>query len=153
MEFLSHKIAGEKLMMKNSKVKAILEWEPPSKMLELHSFLILVNYYRHFIKDYSVKVAPLTDLLKKNRTWHSSEEYQCAFEDLNNAISEELVLALLDHTKSFEVQMDVSDFVIGWVLMEEGHPAMFESWKLNDTERCYTVQEKEMTTIIHCLKV
>ncbi|GJY38113.1 hypothetical protein Tco_0424477, partial [Tanacetum coccineum] len=28
----------------------------------------------------------------------------------------------------------------------------FESRKLNDTEQKYTVQEKEMTTIIHCLK-
>ncbi|KAK0606869.1 hypothetical protein LWI29_005470 [Acer saccharum] len=34
-----------------------------------------------------------------------------------------------------------------------GHPIAFESRKLNDTERRYTVQEKEMTAIIHCLRV
>ena len=37
--------------------------------------------------------------------------------------------------------------------MQEGHPIVFESRKLNDTERCYTVQENEMTAIIHCLRV
>ncbi|KAH9697534.1 Endonuclease [Citrus sinensis] len=37
--------------------------------------------------------------------------------------------------------------------MQEGHPIAFESRKLNDTERRYTVQEKEMTAIIHCLRV
>ncbi|KAK0593014.1 hypothetical protein LWI29_029227 [Acer saccharum] len=34
-----------------------------------------------------------------------------------------------------------------------GHPIAFESRKLNDMERRYTVPEKEMTAIIHCLKV
>ena len=52
MEFLGHKIAGGKIMMENAKVKVILEWEPPSKVPELRSFLGLVNYYRRFIKGY-----------------------------------------------------------------------------------------------------
>ncbi|KAL1197122.1 hypothetical protein V5N11_002001 [Cardamine amara subsp. amara] len=37
--------------------------------------------------------------------------------------------------------------------MQEGHPIAFESRKLNDTERRYTVQEKEMTAVVHCLQV
>ena len=152
VEFLSHKIAGGKLMMENTKVKAILEWEPPTKVPELRSFLGLVNYYRRFIKGYSAKAAPLTNMLKKNRLWHWSEECQRAFKELR-AISEEPVLAFLDHTKPFEVQTDASDFAIGGVLMQEGHPIAFESRKLNDTECRYTVQEKETTTIIHCLRV
>ncbi|KAH9722467.1 Endonuclease [Citrus sinensis] len=153
VEFLGYKIAGGKIMMENDKVKAILDWEPPSKVPELRSFLGLVNYYRRFIKGYSAKAAPLTDMLKKNRTWHWSEECQRAFEELKKAISEEPVLALPDHTKPFEVQTDALDFAIGGVLMQEGHPIAFESRKLNNTERRYTVQEKEMTAIIHCLRV
>ncbi|KAH9678960.1 Endonuclease [Citrus sinensis] len=153
VEFLGHKIAGGKLMMKNAKVKVIIEWEPPLKVPELRSFLGLVNYYCRIIKGYSAKAAPLTDMLKKNRTLHWSEECQRAFEELKRAISEEPVLALPDHTKPFEVQTDASDFAIRGVLMQEGHPIAFESQKLNDTERRYTVQEKEMTAIIHCLRV
>ena len=143
VEFLGHKITGGKLMMENAKVKAILEWEPLSKVSKLHSFLGLVNYYRRFIKD----------MLKKNKTWHWFEECQRVFEKLKRAISEEPVLALPNHTKPFEVQTDASNFAIGGVLMQEGHPIVFESRKLNDTERCYTVQENEMTAIIHCLRV
>ena len=45
----------------------------------------------------------MMDLLKKNITWHWSEECQRAFEELKKAILEEPVLALLNHTKSFEV--------------------------------------------------
>lgn len=36
--------------MDNEKVKAIEEWDPPSKVYELRSFLGLVNYYRRFIQ-------------------------------------------------------------------------------------------------------
>ena len=129
-------------MMENSKVKAIFEWEPPTKVPELWSFLGLVNYYRRLIKGYWVKAAPLTNLLGKNRTWHWSEECQHAFEELKKATSEEPVLVLLDHTKPFEVKKNASDFAISKILMQEGN-----------TERHYTVQEKKIATIIHCLRV
>jgi len=53
--------------------------------------------------------------------------------------------------KPFDLHNDAFHFAIGGVLMQEGYPIAFESWKLNDTKRRYTVQEKEMTTVIHCL--
>jgi len=51
-----------------AKIKAMLEWEPPTKVIELRSFLGLVNYYRRFIKGYSAIAGPLTVLLK-GRGW------------------------------------------------------------------------------------
>ena len=56
-----------------------------------------------------------------------------------------------DFNKPYAVHTDASDFAIGGVLMQDGHPIAFESRKLNDTERRYTVQEKEMTALVHCL--
>lgn len=55
------------ICMANEKVKAIEEWDPPSKVYKLRSFLGLVNHYRRFIQDFSSRAAPLTNLLKKNR--------------------------------------------------------------------------------------
>ena len=65
--FLGHRIKDGKLMMDESKIKAIQEWDPPTEVPQLKSFLGLVNYYRRFIKGYSARAAPLTDLLKKSK--------------------------------------------------------------------------------------
>ncbi|XP_015579415.2 uncharacterized protein LOC107261855 [Ricinus communis] len=70
VEFLGHRIKDGRLMMDPAKVKAIQEWQPPSKVPELRSFLGLVNYYRRFIKGYSAITAPLMELLKKNKAWN-----------------------------------------------------------------------------------
>lgn len=57
-----------------------------------------------------------------------------------------------NHTKLFEVQTDSSDYAICAVLIQEGHPVAFESQMLNEVEQRYTVQEEEMTAIVHCLQ-
>lgn len=44
----------------------------------------------------------------------------------------EPVLALLDHTKVFEVHMNASNFAIGRVLMQDKHSIVFENYKFND---------------------
>uniref|UniRef100_A0A1S4CL82 Reverse transcriptase/retrotransposon-derived protein RNase H-like domain-containing protein n=1 Tax=Nicotiana tabacum TaxID=4097 RepID=A0A1S4CL82_TOBAC len=119
---------NSELCMDDAKVRVIQEWEAPTK------------------------AAPLTELLKKNKPWVWTEHCQKAFEGLKTAVTEEPVLALPDFSKTFEVHTDASDFAIGGVLMQDKHPIAFESRKLNETERCYTVQEKEMTAIVHCLR-
>ncbi|KAG8368869.1 hypothetical protein BUALT_Bualt15G0091500 [Buddleja alternifolia] len=151
--FLGHIIGHGKLRMDEAKIRAIVEWDPPTKVTELRSFLGLVNYYRRFISGYSSRTTPLTDLLKKNKPWVWSEACQLAFEDLKAAVSVEPVLALPNFEKMFELHTDASDFAIGGVLMQEGHPIAFKSRKLNETERRYTVQEKETMAIVHYLRI
>nr|XP_033514680.1 uncharacterized mitochondrial protein AtMg00860-like [Nicotiana tomentosiformis] len=151
VHFLGHVISNGELRMDEAKVRAIHEWEAPIKVIEFRSFLGLVNYYRRFMSGYSTKAEPLTELLKKSKPWVWTEHCQKAFEGLKEAVTEELVLALPDFAKTFEVHTNASDFAIGGVLMKDKHPIAFKSRKLNETERRYTMQEKEMTGIVHCL--
>ncbi|GJR39352.1 putative nucleotidyltransferase, ribonuclease H [Tanacetum coccineum] len=153
VELLGHKINDGGLMMDGAKIKDIQDWESPTKVTELRSFRGLVNYYRRFIMGYSAISSPLTDLLKKNKAWIWDEECQAAFRSLKKAFMEEPVLRLPDVTMPFKFHTDASNFAIGGVLMQDGYPIAFESRKLNETERKYTVQEKEMTTVVHCLRI
>ncbi|XP_075077162.1 putative mitochondrial protein AtMg00860 [Nicotiana tabacum] len=137
--FLGHVISNGELRMDEAKVRAIQEWEAPIKVTKLRSFLGLVNYYRRFVSGYSAKAAPLTELLKNNKTWVWTERFQKAFEGLKAAVIEEPVLALSDFAKTFKVHTYALDFAIGGVLMQDKHPIAFESRKLNNTERRYTV--------------
>ncbi|RVW20397.1 RNA-directed DNA polymerase-like [Vitis vinifera] len=57
-----------------------------------------------FIKGYSARAAPLTNLLKNNKAWEWNERGQQTFEDLKKAVTKEPMLAIPDHTKVFEVE-------------------------------------------------
>lgn len=50
-------------------------------------------------------------------------------------MTEEPVLRLPDYTVPWEVHTEASDYAIGRVLVQEGHPVAYESRKLNETER------------------
>ena len=94
-------------------MEAIRNWEAPTKVPEWRSFLGHTNYYQRFIFSYSAIAAPLTDLLKKNREWEWTDACQTAFEKHKAAVIEDLVLALSDFTKAFEVHTNASYFAIG----------------------------------------
>ena len=86
-EILVHKIHADLIKMDEGKVQVIKEWQVPSKLTKLRSFLGLANYYRRFIKGYSKMVFPLIDPLKKDNKWDWSMQCQIAFESLKKAIS------------------------------------------------------------------
>ena len=58
-----------------------------------------------------------------------------------------------DESKPYEVVTDASDFGLGAVLLQEGHPIAFESRNLNSAELNFTVTEKEMLSVVHALRV
>ena len=76
-----------------------------------------------------------------------------AFEDLKTTMTRGHVLKFVDVSKPFEVETDTSNFTLGSVLIQEGHPIAYDSQKLNDAERRYTIFEKQMLAIVHCLRV
>jgi hypothetical protein len=62
------------------------------------------------------------------------------------------VLRFLDFTKPFEVHIDVSDFAIDGVFMQNGHLIAFESKKLCGARLRWPTHEKELYVIVCCLK-
>uniref|UniRef100_A0A3Q7EUM4 Reverse transcriptase domain-containing protein n=1 Tax=Solanum lycopersicum TaxID=4081 RepID=A0A3Q7EUM4_SOLLC len=87
VQFLGHSISHVEIRMESNKVDAIKNWEAPTKVPKLRSFLGLANYYRRLIFNYSAIVAPLTDLPKKDRDWNWLEAFQASFERRKAAVT------------------------------------------------------------------
>jgi hypothetical protein len=63
--FLGHVISSEGIAVGPSKVRDVLDWEPPKSVHQVRSFLSLAGYYRRFIPNFSKISKPITELLKK----------------------------------------------------------------------------------------
>ena len=86
----------------------------------------MIGYYRNFVKNYGIIVAPLETLLKKDEfSW--TPEATKAFEHLKEAKCLAPVLATPNFTKRFIVECDASGNGIGVALMRQGRPIAFES--------------------------
>ena len=140
-------------MVDDQEIKAILEWEKSKTTKVLRSFLGLASYYRKFVQDFAKIAKPLLDLLKKSLSEIWDEHCYRTFGELKRHLTSAPVLKFLEFKKSFEVHIDMSDFAIGGVIMQERRPVAFESKKLSDVERRWPTHEKEMWTVVHCLKL
>ena len=46
-------MSASSVLVDSEKVEAVMNWERPKSVFEIHSFLGLVGYYRRFIEDFS----------------------------------------------------------------------------------------------------
>jgi hypothetical protein len=72
--FLGHVISVGGVSVDPGKVKDVLNWMPPTNVMEIRSFIRLAGYYRQFIKDFSKIAKPMTKLLEKNKAFEWTEE-------------------------------------------------------------------------------
>jgi hypothetical protein len=90
--FLGHVISSERIDVDPSKVRDILEWEPPKSVHQVQSFLGLTGYYRRFIPNFSKISKPITELLKKSTKYVWSKECDEAFQTLKKLLTTSLNL-------------------------------------------------------------
>jgi hypothetical protein len=119
-----------------------LDWTTPKNLTALKGFFGLCSCYRWFVRGFSQLGASLTDLTKKG-AFQWTDESQQTFEKMKEVTSTCLVLALPDFSRSFVLECDASGVGIGAVLMQGGHPIVCESRKLNESERLYSIYDKE----------
>lgn len=93
IEYLGYVISPEGITTSPLKVSAVKEFPLPKDVTAVRSFLGLASYYRRFISNFSIIAGPLFDLLKKDATFHWSDDCQNAFQSLKDALSGPTVLA------------------------------------------------------------
>jgi hypothetical protein len=150
IDYLGHIVSGNGVEMDDSKVKAVLEWPPPSNLKQLRGFLVLTGYYRRFIKNYALLALPLTALLKKDQ-FQWSDEATNAFRGLQQAITQAPVLALPNFKLDFVLETDASGSGVGAVLSQNHHPIAFFSKKLNPRMQRQSAYVRELFAITEAM--
>ena len=150
--------AGKGISADPEKLAAIHDWQSPSSVKQVRSFLGFVNYYRRFIEGFSRIAKPLTDLTKRSHerfTWTPTAEQ--AFQELKTRLASAPILAHFDPEKPCVVVTDASNFASGAVLkqpadgstdLKDLRPVAFFSQKHSDIETRYDAHDKELLAII-----
>jgi RNase H-like domain found in reverse transcriptase len=102
----------------------------------------LVNYYRDMWKRRSHLLTPLTEVTKVpcgSKAFKWTEAPVKAFHEVKKVITQNALLKFLDLNKVFDIHTDASDYQLGSVISQEGHPIAFYSRKLSETQRNYTI--------------
>ena len=145
--YLGFRVDKEGLRPDEDRIKPIIEFPAPKNIKELRRFLGSIGWYARFIDHVADLKIPLVKLLHKNVDWHWGPEQQESFLALKKALMTSPVLAQPNFSLPFTIQCDASNNAISGVLTqvhEDGeHPIAYVSRVLTETERRYTVSEKE----------
>lgn len=147
--FLGHVITKDGLKPNPDKISTIQNVQVPKTEKQIKSFLGLTGYYRKFIRDYAKVAQPISKYLRKDTKINIKDpNYIEAFEKLKTLISSHPILRFPDHGKQFQLTTDASNYAIGAVLSQEGHPVCFASRTLNTHEKNYSATDKEFLAIM-----
>ena len=157
VSYLGHIVGQGEVKPIEAKVEAISQFPIPNNKKELMRFLGMAGYYRHFCKNFSVIVEPLTNLLHKQREFVWSEDCQAAFQRVKGILTHCPILAAPNFTKGVKLAVDASDIGAGAVLLQEDekgidHPLCYFSKKFTDTQKRYCTTKKELLALILALQ-
>ncbi|KAL0148450.1 hypothetical protein M9458_056260 [Cirrhinus mrigala] len=151
ISFLGYIISHEGVSMDEAKVRAVTEWPQPRTLKELQRFLGFANFYRRFIRGFSLIAAPLTSMTKRSSphlTWTTAATQ--AFTDLKSRFTTAPILHHPDPSLPLVVEVDASSTGIGAILSQRNgsparmFPCAYYSRKLSSAERNYDVGNREL---------
>ena len=152
VKYLGHILSKDGIQADPSKIKTLVDWEPPSNGTGMLQFLGLANYFRKFIPNFSRLSAPLYHLTKKGIPYSVGEEAQMSFEAIKHMLVSPPILSYPNPELPYELISDASLAGCGAVLTQEGKPIAYFSSRFSSAERNYTTGEQELLGIIKALK-
>ena len=153
IQYLSHVISKEGILVDPDKIRAIMEWHVPKDVLYVRSFMGILGYYRKFIEEFSRIANPITSLHKKGKRFVRDLKCEEIFKKLKKLLITAPILKIVDPNKDFVVCTNSCNEGLGGVLMQEGHVITYESRKLKIHENNYATYDLELDVVIHtCLE-
>ena len=125
--FLGHVVSADGIYVDPHKVGAVANWEQPTTMTEVRSFLGLARYYRRFIEGFSKIAGPLHCLTRKGVKFEWTDRCEESFQTLKEKLTSAPVLTLPEGNEGFKVYSDASHQGLGYVLMQHKRVVAYAS--------------------------
>jgi hypothetical protein len=87
ISFLGHILMVEGVAVDPGKVEIVSNWQQPTNVSEIRSFLGLAGYYRRFIEGFSKIARPIMELLKKEKKFNWTESCEKSFQELKRRLT------------------------------------------------------------------
>lgn len=156
VEYLGHVISEKGVCPNPNKIECIKQISKPSNQKQIKMFLGMVGYYRKFINNFSTIAKPLTQLLKKDKTFEWTQAQDKAFQCLKEILTSKPLLQYPDFSIPFVLTTDAFNVGVGAVLSQikdnKDLPVAYYSRTLNKTEQNYSTTEKELLAIINSVE-
>ncbi len=155
--FLEVIVSELNLCMNFSKVTVIVSWITSINLKEIQSFVKFVNFYRHFIKNFSKLVKSFTQLTRKNTSFVWNKICIQVFDNLKKQVSSISVLRHFDLKRQAILKIDASNYVKDEILSQYDdkrvlHSMIFYSKSMILAEINYHIYDKKLLVIIQCFK-
>ena len=118
VRFLGHVVSESSVSVDLEKVEAVMSWERPKSVFEIHSFLGLAGYYMRFIKDFSRLAAPMTRLTRNEVKFDWDDRCEEAFQELKKRLTIALIFIVMDREQGYIVYCDASRAELRCVLVQ-----------------------------------
>jgi hypothetical protein len=120
ISFLGHILTAKGVAVDPGNVETVSNWQQPTNVSEIRSFLGLAGHYQRFIEGFSKIARPMTELLKKEKKFNWTELCERSFQELKRRLTTAPVLTLPGIQRDFVVYCDASRQGLGCVLMQDG---------------------------------
>lgn len=157
IEYLGYVISHNSITLSDRHTDAVRKFPLPKDVASVQRFLGLSNYFRKFIKDYSIKARPLYELLKKTVPFVMNEKCLQSFEILKRELTSYPALALYNPTAETELHTDASAQGLAAILLQKQKsgiwaPVAYYSQGTNAAEAKYHSFELEMLAIVKAVE-
>lgn len=154
--FLGYLVSAAGISLTDDRISAIKNYPLPTDNKSLLSCLCLFNYFRRFVKDFSLIAAPLQARTKDTGKFVITDEYQRAFEQLRNSLTESPVLIVYHPERETQLHCDASSRGFGACLMQKRdgsfHPVAYFSQRTSVPESSYHSFVLETLGVIKALR-
>jgi hypothetical protein len=152
VKYVGHIFSNKGVAADPQKLSAILEFPRPRNKKNIKSFLGMVQFYRGYHKDLSIKIAPLLKLLKKEERFVWTAECEKSFQEVREGLKTLPIMNFPDERPGagrYIVQVDASQTAIAGTLSQASRDGTSQTLigcfgrALRDNELRWPICDKE----------